>query len=751
MIPRERDPDATSIAAGGRADNPSSAVLGRRRGDAVLWFAVVFGAAIAVGAVGRATRNEALALGGGYGVIFFGIGGAPFQLHADLDLYARLTGAILVGFSVLLVVGALMADIRGLWDPTAAAVVVGVAAIVLHGIGLARIRGLLRVRSGGGLRERDFRARVAADSRPRGPSDRRRGSIGRGSVIYLRHLSLMVTVLGTALWLAPALWTHDRHPGYWGMLSTLGPLWYAGLVLVLVGFAIGRRTELSAAAATLSFGLATTLTPALVYAAPRNETAGKQMQFTEYVLTHHHVDVTSGIYTAFSATFSGVAALSELMGVHGMLGGMSLFGLATFWPVLLVFMRVAELRLLAGRLLATTSRRWCAVMLVLLVDSLGEDYFSPQSIGYVLAIGAVAIAVKGVTPRPLGRRSTLMLLTLVGLALGPTHELSPYLAAGALFVLACFDQAPWWSCLPVGLPALAWAAVVHNAISQNFSFGSLFDLSNFRPPVTLATPGLHRLAVVGLESHALLIALLILIALGAVGLSTNKRAKSAWAYALCPIVGLMFIAINPYGNEGIFRAAVFAIPWMAILAMTMPNPRNMSSLFMRPFAVTIGVVVCLIALLGTFIVAAYAMDGTNVLPRANVAIVAHLMRLPRRDAFVLTIGSANNPADSASFATNYTTLEWSQVARGAPELQRLHPPSVDATVLADRYALVASQNGGVSSSPMYVIWAHSSLMYSQAYGLQSPAEMSAWLRLLKRSPNWRPVDRDGGVYLFERR
>ncbi len=140
---------------------------------------------------------------------------------------------------------------------------------------------------------------------------------------------------------------------------------------------------------------------------------------------------------------------------------MSLWSVATYWPVLLVFMRVVALRMLAGRLLPTTGRRWTAVMLVLLVDSLGNDYFSPQSIGYVLAMGVLAFAVNGLRQRPFDDRRTFWLLLLVGVALGPTHELSPYMAAGALLVLALFGQAPFWTCLPVGLPALAWAGLVH--------------------------------------------------------------------------------------------------------------------------------------------------------------------------------------------------------------------------------------------------------------------------------------------------
>ena len=158
------------------------------------------------------------------------------------------------------------------------------------------------------------------------------------------------------------------------------------------------------------------------------------------------------------------------------------------------------------------------------------------------------------------------------MALAPTHELTPYLTASALVILAMFGQAPWWSYLSIGIPALGWAGFVHGVIGSNFSFGQLFDLANLLPPKTPGVPGLVRSPAIGYESHALLLALLILIGLGAIGLLANVRTRWAWSYALCPVVGIGLILINPYGNEGIFRASLFAIPWIAVLAMNMPYP-----------------------------------------------------------------------------------------------------------------------------------------------------------------------------------
>jgi hypothetical protein len=693
---------------------------------AVYAIAALFAASLVIVLMGRATGQEALTLVGGYGVVFFGVGAAPFQLNVQLDLYARLTAAVVVGFTALFGIGALMGDLHGAWQPIPAAVVVGGIAAVLH------LEGVLRAGA----------IRLPKNERSTLPQTEAQAAAARAL-----RTSLLLTACGTAMWLAPALWTRDLNPTYWGMLPKLGPLWFAGLGVLMIAFVIGRKAEISALAATLSFGLASTLTPALVYLAPRATTASKQMQITQYLILHHHIDPTSGIYPAFSAMFAGMAWFSELLHIQGMLGHHSLFAIATYWPVLLVFMRIAVLRLLAGRLLPTTGRRWCVVMLVLLVDSLGADYFSPQSVGYVMAVGLAAIAVNGIGPRPFGNRTTFLLLLFGGAVLAPTHELSPYMLAGALVVLAVFGQAPWWAWIPVSVTALGWAAVVRTAVQGNFNFGTLFELSNFRPPVTLSTPGLERLPIIAYQSHTLLLALLILIGLGAIGFFANVRRRRSWGYALCPIVGIGLIAINPYGNEGIFRATLFAIPWMAVLAMTMPNPLR---LFRRKSILNVAIATCLAGLLFTFVVATYSLDATGVLQSSDVAAADYVARLPPRHAYVLSLGSGDNPVDPTPKLFNYVGMGWEQVST-VPALVGLHPTTADLAALADKYGFVAGQLGADRSSPLYVVWTRSLVLYANEYGLQTPKQLETWLHLLQTSPAWQQVVRYGDTYLFRLR
>jgi hypothetical protein len=714
----------------------------------VLLCSVLFVVALAITVAGRVAQIEALSLGGVFGVVVFGVGAAPLQLLSRLDIYARLTGATVVGLSVVLAVGALMADVRSLWHPTPAAVAVGMAAVVLHGLGLSRVQTPRRHQ----VPADDADAEASADAEDGAAVENAAAATETRGGSKLLPLSLLLTLVGTVMWLVPALTTHDPQPGIWGFLTDISAVWYVGLAMVVVGFALGRRGELSALTATLSFGVASTLTPALVYATPRNSTAAKQMLITQYVLVHHHIDAPGGIYQAFSALFSGMAWLCQLIHVHGMLGDGSLLGLGTYWPVIFVFARIVELRFFAGRLLETPGQRWTAVMLVLLVDTINDaNYFSPQSAAYVMAIGVFAFAVKGVNRRPLGRRATFWLLLLVGVALAPTHEITPYIAAGALFVLAVFGQAPAWSCLPIGLPALAWAAVVHKAIGSNFSFTELFNFSNLLPPPTASTSGLTRLAAVGYQSHALLLALLILIGLAAVGFFTNIRTKWAWGYGLCPAVGIALILINPYGNEGIFRSSLFAIPWLAVLAMHMRLSARMLSVLTRPLVLSTGLTAGLLVLLATFVVAEWGVDGAYYLLRSDLAVQDYLGSRPSENAFVMTLGASGNAGVGySSFLVNYKTVGWDSVVTQGLRDVRV-PRAPDLVALTDLYGAVAVGEGASNSSPLYIFWSPAQALQSEAYAVQSAVQMNAWLALLKRSSSWRVADHNGDSFLFELR
>ena len=228
--------------------------------------------------------------------VFFGVGTAPLQFARAPGLAVRLGVAGLVGLSTITLCGEIMV-LAPLWNPFLwAAIVAGVAAAIHLGAAPRALRDRHRAR-----------AQAAAD-RPR-----------RGLQRALRALPAppaLLTVAGTAMWLGATIATGHITPGIAGFLPHITPVWYAGLATLLVAVALAHgRRETYVALAVVSLALALTLTPALIYAMPRTQTAAKHIEIVQFILQHHHLDAATGIYAAYSAFFAGIAWLCRVAGV----------------------------------------------------------------------------------------------------------------------------------------------------------------------------------------------------------------------------------------------------------------------------------------------------------------------------------------------------------------------------------------------------------------------------------------------------
>ena len=85
-------------------------------------------------------------------------------------------------------------------------------------------------------------------------------------------------------------------------------------------------------------------------------------------------------------------------------------------------------------------------------------------------------------------------MLLAGVTLAVTHQLSPFIVAGILAVLALYKVCrPWWAFLLVLAPATLWAALNYQAVRAYVSFSGFGKAGNFRPPETPAAAGLERL------------------------------------------------------------------------------------------------------------------------------------------------------------------------------------------------------------------------------------------------------------------
>jgi hypothetical protein len=714
--PASDSPPSTGKTAEDKPSEPDPVAEQARTNDQTrLALTGIFGLSLLLLAAGYALDNDVLRLLALTGALFFGVGTAPLQLSERASLDLRLCVAGLVGLSVPLVVASAMA-LTPSWHPSVAAALVGVIAVSIHVIAGRRVL-----------------------SAPPGIKVLR---VARPHVRDVLDASMTCSLLGTLLWLAGMASIGHVEPGVFGFLTKAPVYWYLGLVLLVAGIMLSRgRSELRAAFGAVSLLAALTLTPSVVYGTPRSGSAAKHVDIVQQVLHMHSLSNSLTIYKAYSGFFSAVAWLCDVSSMHNVLG------IATYFPFFIDLIAVAGLRFLFGRLTKSTYRIWVALTLVILVDSIGADYFSPQAAGFSLGACIFGLAfIQGGSSVGLSERGRIGILLLAGCALAVTHELSPYLVGGVLVILVIFRLIrPWYIPAVILVPAAIWAGLHESDLSGFISLSSIGNLANFAPPTTgtsLVTPGLARLAVVGESSDALALGMLILIVIAAVGLVRNLRNKAAWAFMLSPAVGLVLIAVNAYGNEGIFRATLFAIPWLAATAtLVLPSMRSRwSSLIYGAIAV---------GLVGTYLVSMFGLDNANVIrPTDYQAFLTYQAVASQDTSYILNLSDGSEVLPGAvSFPSGFNhDVSWSTVIDKA-QAAILEPTAADADAIAQQYYEYAKINDG-ETGQLYAVWTTASAEYSADYGLETFPETVAWRNALIASPDWKVIYGSDGSYLF---
>ncbi|OHV37863.1 hypothetical protein BCD49_15420 [Pseudofrankia sp. EUN1h] len=715
---RYTEPATITIRRGGRRGAPPApagladdAVLA---GTAAARLALSAGslALLAVGSVAAALGADGPRLGALLAFCLLGPGSAPWAFNRFVRLATRMTLTMVTGFCVLVFVSVAMVETHA-WHPIAAFVIVAAASVPAHAAGIRlAMRDLGPQGIGGWLRRQWPGGRSTGQSWP-----------------------VLCATAGALLCVVSAFTHRHLDPGFYGFVPLIGPLWFVGLALILIAIVLhSGENERDLAIAVLLLTVVLTLTPSLVYDGPRSQSAEKHIDLVQQIRSIHRLDSSVDVYNYWSGFFAAMAWLCDVTGIRDPLG------LATFWPSLLGVFRVAALRYLAGKVLDNSYHCWVAVTLAVLADPIGADYFSPQSVGFV-----VGLAVFGLALTKRHSRTRAGLLLAAGCLLAVTHQLSPYVVGGVLVVLVVFRQArPFWiPALFLG-PAVLWALVHWNAVSGFINLGEIGQSQNFKPPSTTNMTGLARLPIVGETVRALCGGVLLLGVAALVTLVRRRRDLAAWAQACCPAVGLVLVAVNPYGNEGIFRAMLFAIPWLALLGASV-FPRSRAGLRRLPW---FGVSALLTA---TFLVAAFGLDAVNVIRGGDLRTVRYFQAYgeahPEEKFFMFSLGPGDLPVSPARSSGSPTGLRVQDLPTPAdPEDENLTGSAKMASLTARFVTYVQNQSPGPYE--LYAVWSPVSSDYGWAYGTDLPDRFAALREAFRASPYWSVTREDDGTVLF---
>ena len=319
-----------------------------------------------------------------------------------------------------------------------------------------------------------------------------------------------------------------------GYLTKIGVAWYLslGVMIVAIAFYAWRRVAGGVLFAGLQLVSAVFAVPILVYSVPRSPAAQKHMDIVSFIIAHGKVDGIAGIYADWNGFFSGVAAALDGVGDSS-----DRIRLETYWPLLMALTTFAVVVALCRIVGYDRLTGYLVGTVACLANVLQQDYFSPQSMGYILALCLFAVCLAN--PRPAETADDAILPSRrhpgfrlawwqLWYALDHRHHdrVEPSVhpvrgrrrdrRAGAVGRARPFRRGVILGAA-VTVPVVLWALIHFDIISDFLSPDQLGNASNFTTPQTLSAPGVSRLPIVAQSSIALLLTLLLIGLIAVIG------------------------------------------------------------------------------------------------------------------------------------------------------------------------------------------------------------------------------------------
>ena len=193
--------------------------------------------------------------------------------------------------------------------------------------------------------------------------------------------------------------------GQYGLIQALPPLYFVSLGILAVSFILlWRSPQPRFPEFVLGLIILVVLlqgAPSIIESEPRFGVAWLHAGFTNYVAQTGQV--LPGVDARFSwpSFFTGMALLSRTAGLPNAMI------LIRWWPVFMNLLYLPPLYLLSKSLLRDQKRAMLAVWLFPFANWVGQDYYSPQSVAYLLYLVLLCVVLG-----PYGARRKALILRL---------------------------------------------------------------------------------------------------------------------------------------------------------------------------------------------------------------------------------------------------------------------------------------------------------------------------------------------------
>ncbi|TMR11017.1 hypothetical protein ETD86_37205 [Nonomuraea turkmeniaca] len=387
-----------------------------------------------------------------------------------------------------------------------------------------------------------------------------------------------------------------------GLISALPTTAFIAILIMIVSFFVtvaqstDRKFLLLFQIAAITFALHGA--GALVATEPRFPTAYIHAGFVEFISRTGETAISIDARMGWPGFFALFAFVTKAAGITDMTP------ILMWTPLLSNLLYLLPFVLILRQVVATTRARWFAALLFVLVQWIGQDYFSPQGFTFALYLAFVAILLRwfgrveprikpispkglrkllgkldAMTPGELANTGTyradklLMLMMLLALffASVASHQITPFMMLGVVTAFLIFKRTSLTWALPfaLGLVVLAWISymtVGFWASQIDAIFGGLGNIfANFRSNTGDRIEGSDPAHALVLQAR--LGILVVILALAGVGLFRRLRRgvfdRSALILLCVPVLAL---GLQSYGGEIGLRIYMFALPGACLLA-----------------------------------------------------------------------------------------------------------------------------------------------------------------------------------------
>jgi hypothetical protein len=281
-------------------------------------------------------------------------------------------------------------------------------------------------------------------------------------------------------------------------------------------------------------------------------------------------------------------------------------------------------------------RAWAAALVFGLASSLNTTFFAPQMFGFVGAFVIIGLMLRLGDPR-YGRYVISDAVVAIATAVAVTHQLSPYLAFLAVAALTITRMIRRWTAgLLLIIPAVLFAYLNRDVLGPFLSSRDLGQfLENLRPPIHATSSALGP-SLINRVTFDVPAATLAVIGVLALVVLWKHRTRQILALVVAAVSPVALFFGSSYGNEGIFRVALFALPWLSILVVyLLPEPgRRFWTVSLHPVRTISILLLSVVQVIGCT-----GMDYSRVIRRNDVAAITWIENTVPQDTYVFMLGT----------------------------------------------------------------------------------------------------------------